>query len=62
MSHKRVELVEGLYQDGGDFYSATDFIASYPGVVKHDHDTDGATIARMLFAQQHPELVTLEDE
>lgn len=53
----------GAYQDGKDFYKdqgdydvdESGLIASYPGIVKHDYDMDGAYEARLMFVRDHPE-------
>ncbi len=63
--------LRGAFQDGESFYrdaeageyediaeyTSCPLIVTYPGMVRGDHDTDGAVRARHHFAKEHPEFV-----
>lgn len=52
-----------FYQDGREFYDAATgvVIASYPDLVKNDHDVEGAQEARKRFMQEHPDYEPVAD-
>jgi hypothetical protein len=58
-----IKLVDWVSQDGADFYHEKfGLIASYPDMVRDDHDMDGAVSARRQFAADYPEYASVDEQ